>query len=303
MARLAWSLLLVSSLSFAGPPAAKKVPGQEIEIWVRPSGNATRQKVTVDLAAKPRLEVTREDLQYDGAKAKYRGVPLRALIETIDHPGRSDLALLHYNNGMIVPLPLDDWEVLKKLDPFVATELQVNDLWISAFPMVTKKGADERDARPLKFRFNKVVVGPLTHPHTTKQAQADGFSPFFYGDSLTGIELVRAENWYRQFDVGTTEQAKHGFEVFKSHCQFCHSIREVGGHYGIDFLMPNPIVDRLNLHKLFLHVRYRDRNAPETGQMMPFFKDVSKEDAVALHEWLKAVTSARPVPYVAPPHH
>jgi hypothetical protein len=286
-------------LAFAAPASAPPA-GQLIDIWVRPSGDAPRKPISVDLSSKPKLEVTREDLQYDGAKAKYRGVPLRSLLELVERPGRNDLALLHFKNGMIVPLPIDDLELMKALDPFVATELQVNDLWIPTFPMVTKKGADQRDVRPLKFGFNKLVVGSKIHPYTTRESQTDGFSPFFFGDSLTGIELVRAENWYRQFDVGSTEAERRGFQVFKSHCQFCHASREVGGRYGIDFMKPKPVVERIGIQDLFLHVRYRDLNAPETGQMMPFFKDVQKDDVTALHAWLTALTKARAAPYVAP---
>lgn len=292
-------VVLLAQLALAAPPPAAPA-GQRIEIWVRPSGDAPRKPVVVDLSTKPKTEVTREDLQYEGAKAKYRGVSLRSLLDVIERPGRTDLALLHFNNGMIVPLPTDDLELMKALDPFVATELQVNDLWISTFPMVTKKGADQRDVRPLKFQFNKVVVGSKIHPFTTRASQDDGFSPFFFGDSLVGIELVRADAWYKQFDVGTTEAERRGFQVFKSHCQFCHASREVGGRYGIDFMKPKPVVDRIGIQDLFLHVRYRDQNAPETGQMMPFFKDVQKDDVTALHAWLTALTKARPAPYVAP---
>jgi|APLak6261678615_1056124.scaffolds.fasta_scaffold01097_2 cytochrome c5 len=290
-------IVLVASAALAGPtPPA----GQLIDVWIRPSGDAPRKPITIDLSTKPKTEVTRDDFQYEGMKAKYRGVSLRALLDTLERPGRTDLALLHFNNGMIIPLPTDDYELMKTLDPFVATELKVNDLWITAFPMVTKKGAEGRDVRPLKFQFNKVVVGTNLHPFTSKAAQADGFSPFFFADSLVGIELVRAENWYKQFDVGTTPEEKRGFAVFKSHCQYCHATREVGGRYGIDFMKPKPVVERVGVQDLFLHVRYRDRNAPETGQMMPFFKDLQKDDVVALHAWLTALTRARPVPYVAP---
>ncbi len=295
--------VLTPGVVLATPPADDSQRGAFINIWVRPSGDAERQHATVDLQSKPKLEVTREDLQYGGAKTKYRGVSLRALLETLDHTGRSDMVLLHYLNGMSVPLPIDDLELLKTLDPFVATELQVDGVWTNKFPPLTKKGAENRDARPLIFQGNKVVVASAAHPFTSKASRDDGFTPFFFGDTLTGIEFVRAENWYKQFDLGTSAPEKRGFELFKSHCQYCHSLREVGGRYGIDFLKPNPIVKRIGVQDLFLHVRYRDRNAPETGQMMPFFKDVSKDDVGAIYAWLQAVTAARPMPYIAPAHH
>ena len=294
-------VVLLSGAVQAAPPAPAEPPvGQVINLWIRPSGSAERKYVAVDLAAKPKKEVTREDIQYPGEKMKYRGVPLRSLLDAMERNGRSDMVLLHFANGMAVPLPIDDLELLKTLDPFVATELQVNNLWISAFPMVTKKGAEQRDVRPLKFGKNKMVVSSVVHPFTSKASQADGFTPFFFGDTLTGIEFVREDEWYKQFDIGRTDGEKAGFAVFKSHCQFCHSAREVGGRYGIDFIQPSPVVERIGVQGLYLHVRYRDRDAPEKGQMMPFFRDVTKDDVTALHAWLTALTTARPVPYVAP---
>jgi len=139
------------------------------------------------------------------------------------------------------------------------------------------------------------------HPYTSAASQADGFTPFFFAGTLTGIEFVRAAEWYRQFDVGTTPQEKAGFATFKSHCQFCHAIRDNGGQYGTDFIKSVPIAERVTTHQLYLHVRYRDRKAPEKGQMMPFFKDLSKDDVNALHAWLNVLTKARPMPYFVGP--
>lgn len=293
--------MLLAVVVSAMVQAAEPPVGQVIKLWVRPSGSAERKYVEVDLSAKTKVEVTREDVQYPGEKYKYRGVPLRSLLSTIERTGRSDLVLLHFHNGMVVPLPIDDLEVLKALDPLVATELKVAKLWISAFPMVSKKVAEGRDVRPLKFEHNKLVVSSKVHPYTRKSSQADGFSPFLYADTLTGIEFVRSEEWFKQLDVGTTPEEKAGFAVFKSHCQFCHAVREVGGRYGIDFVKPAAVVERLGVQGLYLHVRYRDLDAPEKGQMMPFFRDVTKDEVNALHAWLTQLTKARPVPYVAPP--
>jgi mono/diheme cytochrome c family protein len=209
--------------------------------------------------------------------------------------------LLHFDNGMSVPLPTDDLELLKRLDPFVATEYEVNGLWLTAFPMVQKAGAEQRDVRPLKFKGNKLVVSSAEYPLTTKAAQADGFSPFRYVGTLTGIEFVRSAEWFKQFDVGTTPQEKAGFEVYKGHCQYCHGIKEKGGAYGPDFVTPAPLVERLGVQELYLHVRYRDRDAPEKGLMMPFFRDVSRDDVSALQAWMQRLGTARPVPYVVAP--
>jgi mono/diheme cytochrome c family protein len=294
-------VLLPLSVQAAAPGEAPVPAGQVITLWVRPNGNAEPRRVPIDLAARNKVEVTREDVQYPGERLKYRGVSLRALMDVMERTNRADLVLLHFDNGMSVPLPIDDLELLKALDPFVATELQVNDLWISAFPMVKKPGAEERDARPLKFKANKLVVSSRLHPFTSAAAQADGFTPFLFTGTLTGIEFVRSAEWYRQFDVGTTAQEKAGFALFKSHCQYCHAVRERGGQYGTDFITSGPVAERVSLHQLYLHVRYRDRAAAEKGQMMPFFKDLSKDDVAALHAWLSVLTRARPRPYVAGP--
>ncbi len=298
-------VLLLSGAALAGPAvAAEPPPGQLIKLWVRTTNEADRRVVTVDLATKPKTETAiRNDIQYSGVPAKYRGVPLRSLLDAMERTNRSDLVLLHFFNGMSVPLPIDDLELLKTLDPFVATEMQVNGAWLSAFLPVTKKDAEQRDVRPLKFQGNKLVVATRLHPFTSKASQDDGFSPFFFADTLTGIEFVRSENWYKQFDLGTTPAEKAGFATFKSHCQFCHAVRQVGGRYGIDFMQPTPVVKRLGVQALFLHVRYRDLNAAETGQMMPFFRDLTKDDVAEVFAWLQAVTAAPAVSYQAPEHH
>ncbi len=295
------ALLTLALTARAAPEEEPEENGELVRVWVRGADDA-RKGAEVNLSSRRQLEVTRDDLQYGGKSVTYRGVPLRELIGVIERTGRSDLALLHFHNGMVVPWPIDDLELMKAVDPFVATEVKTDGEWRTTFAPVKKAGAEARDARPLFFLRNKVVVSTVQHPYTTKAAQADGFSPFFYAGSLVGIELVRAENWYRQFEFGATEQEKHGFELFKSHCEYCHAVRGAGGRYGVEFVKGAAVTERLGLQQLYLHVKYRDRDAPESGQMMPFFKDLTKDDVAALYAWLKAVTKARPMPYVPPPH-
>lgn len=60
-------IVLVASAALAGPtPPA----GQLIDVWIRPSGDAPRKPITIDLSTKPKTEVTRDDFQYEGMKAK-----------------------------------------------------------------------------------------------------------------------------------------------------------------------------------------------------------------------------------------
>jgi mono/diheme cytochrome c family protein len=296
-------LLALTTCSLVASAATEEEPTEIVRVWVR-GAEGEKKGADVDLSQKRKVEVTRDDIQYPGKKVTYRGVPLKDLIAVIEHTGRSDLALLHFHNGMVVPYPIDDLEFMKTLDPFVATEIKADDGdWATAFPPVKKQGAEERDARPLFFLRNKVVVGSVAHPYTTKAAQEGGYTPFFYAGTLTGIELVRSENWYKQYDLGRTEKEQQGFALYKAYCEYCHAVRGAGGTYGPEFVKGAAVTQRIGLQQLFLHVKYRDRNAPETGQMMPFFKNLTKDEVGALYDWLKAVTKARPMPYVPPPHH
>ena len=220
-----------------------------------------------------------------GELRRFRGVPLRELIEQSPAVPGADLLLLYFENGMVVPLPLHDDAAWERLAPFVAFE--------STFPPVAKKGAEQRDRRPLEFHGTKLVVKSLWHPFVP-EGGAGTFSPWSYVDTLTGFQCVQKESWYRKFQPSHDAGTVPGYTLFFGYCQYCHGARNAGANYGWDFVEPVPLYTYRGAEGLFLHVRYRSEDAPELGLMMPAFKEFTPEDAQATFAWLKSVAEAPP---------
>lgn len=245
------------------------------------------------------VDLTRPDAQLGGVRA-FRGIPIAELIEGYGPDASSDLALLHFANGMVVPLPFRDAPVMARLAPFVARGMESyrrGPIRIGRFPALRKKDA-YADARPIVFTGNKVVVSDLWHPSVGAAAQA-AFSPWAHTDSLVGIELVSADGYYRQFDVGGSPEIARGLELFKESCQFCHGARKVGAAFGWDFVEPQPIFSyRRSAKNLFFHVAYQPYDAAERGLMMPALKSTSETEAALLWQWLRAIAT-KPMPHYA----
>lgn len=258
--------------------------GTTVEAFER--GSATRK--TLDLNAQPPTEHTQQDVQY-GRVETYRGVPLDTLIAQAGPEKKFDLVILHFKNGMAVPLPFRDAALMKALSPLVAVAPK--------FPSLKKKGAPQRDSRPLEFEGNKLVVSALTHPMLPPGATEDA-SPWRHVDSLVSLEFVVAARYYAQFTVKGSAEVKKGEQLFVARCQYCHGVKKVGASYGWDFVEPIPIVEHRKPGSLWLHIISREEDAPEQGLMMPAFKDVTKADAAALWKWLEAIAKAGPSPYV-----
>ena len=317
MSKTAWALVMSTILvaiparsraAAAKPaPAAAAAPGI-VEIWVRGGGamqgdqapRARSQRVDLDKVAL--VEGKRFDAQYGGPRA-VRGVALASLIDGFAPDASLDLAILHFANGMAVPIPFRDADAMKRLDPFVARGMEASPggpVRTGFFPDIRRKGATE-DPRPIVFSGNKVVVAVLWHPAVAAAAQP-AFSPWRHTDTLTGIELVAASPYYRQFDAGGGDFVPQGQAVFQQSCQFCHGVRKVGAKFGWDFVDPAPI---WTVHRpaknLFLHVAYKPLDAAERGIMMPAMRFMSQDDAGLLWRWLKAAAT-NPMPaYTAPP--
>ena len=277
-----------------------------VEIWVRGAGPTTGDQAPrartqrLDLDTLALTDAKRFDAQYGGPRA-VRGVTLASLIATFAPDASLDLAILHFANGMAVPVPFRDVEVMKRLDPFIARGMETHaggPVRAGFFPAIRRKGSTE-DPRPIVFTGNKIVVPALWHPSIAQAAQPK-FSPWRHVDTLTDIELVESAPYYRQFDGGGTEFALNGKFVFQQSCQFCHGVHKVGAKFGWDFVEPTPI---WSLHKppksLFLHVAYKPLDAAERGLMMPAMTFMSEEDAAVLWRWLQAVAT-RPMPAYTP---
>ena len=290
----------------ADKPAA--TPPSAVEVWARGPGplqgdQAPRARSKrVDLDSLRLVETKRPDAQYGGAPRAMRGISLASVIDAAAPDASVDLAILHFANGMAVPVPFRDAAVMKRLDPFIARGMETRaggPVQVGVFPEIRRKGATE-DPRPIVFAGNKVVVAALWHPAVLDSVQP-GFSPWRHADTLTGIELVDARSYYRQFEVGGGEFVRRGLTVFQQSCQFCHGVRKVGAKFGWDFVDPTPIWSYHRPPKsLFLHVAYKPLDAAERGLMMPAMSFMSQEDAALLWRWLKAVATDPLPPYTAP---
>jgi hypothetical protein len=317
MKRIAWmmSSALVMALG-AGPvhgatsPASAPPPAAApslVETWVRASGPVTgdqppRQAVaTLNLDALPLVEVERVDIQYEGLRA-FRGIAVKTVIDRLAPDASLDLAILHFANGMAIPLPFRDAAVMKRLDPFIARAMETyrkGPIKTDFFLDVPKKGA-MADARPIVFHGNKVVVSERWHPAVAPGAQP-AFSPWAHADTLVAIELAASGPYYRQFDVGGGLPVQRGLAVFEETCQFCHGARKVGAKFGWDFVDPTPIYTYQKASRnLFYHVAYKPLDAAQKGLMMPALKFMTETDAAALWQWMKAVATNPMPPYAAP---
>ena len=102
-----------------------------------------------------------------------RGVALSQLVADFkDLPSSANLLLLHFDNGMSVPLSLAD---LNTVDAYVARQIQVQKKWVGDFPELPKD-KEFKDPRPLKFAGNKWVVSKSWHPMVNPHEKGE-FTP------------------------------------------------------------------------------------------------------------------------------
>jgi mono/diheme cytochrome c family protein len=296
---------LVGSATVAGSSRPDE-PGRFVEVWVRGAtsdqdvapGHVRARRVDLDDAGSTKAE--RYDAQYERV-ARYRGVPLRALLGSFEGDQPLDLAILHFANGMAVPLAFRDRTTMARLEPFVARAYapNVKEPLGGAFPPVRKEGSVP-DPRPTQFSGNKLVVADRWHPDVAS-ATATVFSPWARVDTLVSVELVSAARYYAQFDVSPEPLVQRGLALFRANCQFCHGARHVGASFGWDFVDAPSVYDaQSSAANLYHHIAYRPRNATELGLLMPALATLTEEDAASLQRWLQAIAT-RPMPAYEPP--
>ncbi|MES1205380.1 MAG: c-type cytochrome [Pseudomonadota bacterium] len=281
----------------APPPPA---PSGEIDLWVRGPGKSADdtprgRSLKVDLDKLPLVDIARFDVQYARSRP-YRGIALGAVIERLSPEASLDLAILHFANGMAVPLPFRDAATMRRLDPFVARGMGAKSkdpIQIGVFPGIPKRNA-RADARPIAFAGNKIVVAGLWHPALGDQ-EKPVFSPWSHTDTLTSIEFVESKPYYGQFNVDADAQVQRGLGLFQGSCQFCHGARKTGARFGWDFVEPMPMYTYRKSMNLFYHVAYKPIDAAEKGLMMPAMRFMTQDDAAALWQWLRAVAT-KPMP-------
>ncbi len=269
-----------------------------ISLWLRAPGlygqagsePAKLNPKTVDLDTLPQTEGARGDVQY-GGNAYYRGVALADVVQKYEPPMGADLALLHFHNGMVVPLPFREARTMARLAPLIAVSRKSREdaPYVAEFPPVNKSVEGYADIRQVSFAGNKLVVSDRWHPDLKEGASAN-FSPWTSTGSLTGIEFVEGSAYYRQF-VPSPEH-RPGLIVFQQTCQFCHGVRKVGASYGWDYASPLPLhTYRSDANKLYMHIAFRVEYK-QTWQMMPALKHVTEAEAGLLWQWMRAVSSA-----------
>jgi mono/diheme cytochrome c family protein len=299
-------ILVVPTLAHA---AAAPEHGATIEVWVRkPLAGSAGQPAAkgagrdrlqvVSLDSLPLVEAKQVDVQYHGAFV-FKGIGVDMLIARYAPPPDVDLALLHFANGMQVPLAFRDAEVVKRLSPFLARGMQLgpgSPMRIARFPNVSRPRSGFVDVRPIAFTGNKLVIADPAHPDVPLAAR-EALSPWAQTDTLTGIEFVSRAAYYAQFDVDSDPAAKAGHKLFTESCTFCHGVRGTGAAFGWDFVEPTPIYDYRKARNLFHHIRYKPLDASARGIQMPALSYMSEEEARSIWVWLKAVATHPLAPY------
>lgn len=286
-----------SLLAVATALTATLAHASSVAVWTHATGPGLPAKTLVELSSFPSEVKELADPQYDGARRWYRGVALQTVLERTPPGPGVDLALLHFQNGMVIPVPFQDPEVMKKLGVFVALETAHDGPdagFVGTFEPAAKPGAQKTDRRPLRFDGNKLVVPSAWHPMVTAKASAT-FNPWRFADSLVAIEYVDEAAWYGQFDLSAATRA--GAASFRGRCQFCHGARKVGASYGWDFVEPYPIFKHRQPGSLLLHTKYRELDAAERGLMMPAFAEITAPEVDGLWQWLEAIGTQGVKPY------
>ncbi len=284
--------LLLALLPLLATPAFAADPPASIQIWTRSDTNQRVAKVALDDAQAKTVE--RKDAQYD-ATHKFRQLAIADLLKKYQPPADTDLALLHFANGMAIPLPFRDAATMERLQPAIAIAIEREGAMTRSFPVVAKKESNFVDARPIRFSSNKVVVGERWHPQLSAKA-LEKFSPWLFADTLTGIELVKEADYFNQFDIDPATKA--GFSVFRQVCSFCHGVRKTGASFGWDVVDPLPLVEyRKKESSLYYHIRYRSPAAVQKGLMMPALDFVTEQEAGALLAWMRSAAEQPLRPY------
>ena len=128
---------------------------------------------SLNLDSLPLVDSQRFDAQY-GASHAFRGIALANVIASFAPDPALDVAILHFANGMAVPIPFRDAAVMKRLDPFVARGMETHakgPVRAAFFTEIRRKGTTE-DPRPIVFSGNKLVVPVLWHPAVAAAAPA-----------------------------------------------------------------------------------------------------------------------------------
>ncbi len=302
----------VISAEISASEKAKNFDGRYVHLWTRAPGlyddgrsHSQKSRKRLDLDRFKNHEKKLFDLQY-GKTFSFRGVELERIIKSYKVPRGNDLALLHFENGMLIPVPLEqNLATLKKLNIFIARRIKVDEKskFTVEFPMISHDTIEFKDPRPMIFSKNKIVIENPWHPYvkvqlepkqTTKQLtppKQGEFTPWLHGNSLKAIEFVNEDAYDKQFLAKNEDRS--GFEIFKKRCQYCHGVRQVGADFGWDFLDPLPIYKQRKPAHLYNMVKFMFHDQMTRGLLMPNQKDVEKGEMSQLWLWLRSLDKTK----------
>ncbi|MBI1946780.1 MAG: cytochrome c [Deltaproteobacteria bacterium] len=289
MPHLAPALLLL--LATGAPPPAT----DGVAVWRRPATGAKPAPVVVGWSSLKLEERTTRDVQL-GVERSYRGVTLKALLlAAAQRTPSEDTALLHFKNGMVVPVPLDE-ATLGRLDLFVARVVKDGTgAFVERFDNVVHERSPWMEQRAITFGTNKLVAKDAFHPGLA--AGTTKFTPWAHVDTLTGVELVNAAALNQTMRVSSDARVLQGLGVFEQRCQYCHGVRGTGASFGWDFVKPIPVHTWRDAESLLYHVKFRKLAGAEQGLLMPPQPDTTIDEVRALWEWMKAVSANELRPY------
>jgi hypothetical protein len=279
----------VLALALLAIPADAKDPSV-LEVFTRTAGThgtggdaPPPKRARIDIAALPPIVVEMNDVQAE-TKRTYRGVRLSTVLAKANVKG-GDRALLHFENGMVIPVSLDG-DGKPTTDPLIALAYQIDsENFSTAFPTVAKRAEVTLDPRPLTFTWNKVVV-ETPALDSLKDPTGEAFTPWRYIDSLKRIEIVKGASYDAQFLTTRTDpRVVTGAKIYMQSCQYCHGVRDSGATYGWDFMLPFALHTHRKPKDLLNHVSVAKANALEKGLMMPTQKNLTQEEIEALWIW------------------
>lgn len=299
---LALLLALLPVRAAAEDVFADTPPGTYVDLWTRKAGSyvdgrdpGRLKHKRLALSRQTQRNVKRYDQQYQETR-EYRGVALLAVIEAYEPAPELDLVLLHFKNGMVIPVPLeDDFATLKQMNAFVAVAWRedAKKAWTAEFPEIGRLDEKFRDPVPVQFAANKLVLASGWHPWV----RGKDFTPFMHADTLIGIEFAQRGAYEQQFVTSGDPTASPGYLVFHDRCQFCHGLRHVGASYGWDFLDPVPVYDLKQPNHLYYKVRYSYHDALQRGLRMPTQTTVTEDEMRDLWRWLRQTGNGKQPAY------
>ena len=119
--------------------------------------------------------------------AWFKGVELYTALKQVNAHPNLNLVLLHFQNGMIIPIP-------RTPSTKSMTKVWIATAWLDAtgkeipggFPRTARPGIAQGDRVALIFKGNRLIANGPGHPFVPAE-QTKGFSPWAHADSLAGI--------------------------------------------------------------------------------------------------------------------